>query len=54
MLMCTLFDWEGSEKVYVLYIHLHVDNHGCPVAKFIVLLVVTTLDYIVLMHAPGI
>ncbi len=34
MLLCTLFEWEsggagggGSEKVYVLYTHLNVDNY---------------------------
>ncbi len=27
--MCTLFE-EGSEKVYVLYTQLNVDNYGRP------------------------
>ncbi len=30
MLMCTLFDGEGFEKVYVLYTHLNVENYGHP------------------------
>ncbi len=31
LLMCTLFDGGGgSEKVYVLYTHLYVDNYGRP------------------------
>ncbi len=33
MLMCTLFKGRGgggSEKVYVLYTHLNVDNYGRP------------------------
>ncbi len=30
LLMCTLFEGEGSEKVYVLYTNLNVDNYGQP------------------------
>ncbi len=34
MLMCTLCEG-GSEKVYVLYTHLSVDNYGWPLKIYL-------------------
>ncbi len=33
MLMCTLFEWAESEKVYALCTHLNVDIYGRPLSK---------------------
>ncbi len=33
MLMCKFFEGGQSEKVYVLYTHLNVDNYGQPFSR---------------------
>ncbi len=30
MLICNFLEGRGSEKVYVLYTHLNLDNYGWP------------------------